>query len=49
MKTPIKKVLKFYKYWDSFETWRDFSCYDEYNLDEASDKVWLHLLKYHIC
>jgi DnaJ homolog subfamily C member 2 len=37
-KTPIKKVLKFYKYWDSFETWRDFSCHDEYDLEEAGDK-----------
>lgn len=37
-KTPIKKVLKFYKYWDNFETWRDFSCHDEYDLEEAADK-----------
>lgn len=37
-KTPLKKVLKFYKYWDTFETSRDFSCHDEYDLDEAADK-----------
>lgn len=37
-KTPIKKVFKFYKYWDSFETTRDFSNYDEYDLEEAADK-----------
>mmetsp|Transcript_8934 Transcript_8934/g.10092 ORF Transcript_8934/g.10092 Transcript_8934/m.10092 type:complete len:581 (+) Transcript_8934:14-1756(+) len=37
-KTPIKKVMKFYKYWDTFETWRDFSNHDEYDLNEAADK-----------
>jgi len=37
-KTPIKKVLKFYKFWDSFETWRDFSCHDEYDVEEAQDR-----------
>ena len=37
-KTPIQKVIKFYKYWDTFESWRDFSQYDEYDLNEAADK-----------
>lgn len=36
-KTPYKKVEKFYKYWNNFETLRDFSHYDEYELEEAAD------------
>jgi len=23
--TPIAEVYKFYKYWDQFKTWREFS------------------------
>lgn len=36
--SPIKEVLAFYKYWNNFETWREFSQYDEYNLEEAGDR-----------
>ena len=25
MDTPLEEVYKFYKYWDSFKTWREFS------------------------
>lgn len=38
MNTPMSEVQKFYKYWDNFDTWREFSQYDEYNLEEASDR-----------
>lgn len=31
----IEKVHKFYDWWFSFESWRDFSMHDEYNLDDA--------------
>eukprot|EP00929_Paragymnodinium_shiwhaense_P039741 TRINITY_DN2083_c0_g1_i1.p1 TRINITY_DN2083_c0_g1~~TRINITY_DN2083_c0_g1_i1.p1 ORF type:complete len:663 (-),score=268.28 TRINITY_DN2083_c0_g1_i1:210-2198(-) len=33
--TPIAKVHKFYDFWFSFDTWRDFGIHDEYNLDDA--------------
>ena len=38
LNTPIKDVYKFYDFWDNFESWRDFSVYDEYNLDEAESR-----------
>lgn len=38
MSTNMKKVKAFYNFWDNFETWRDFSCHDEYNLEEAEDR-----------
>jgi len=38
MKTDIKKVEKFYQFWENFDSWRDFSQYDEYNLDEAENR-----------
>lgn len=34
-KTDINKVHKFYDFWANFDSWRDFSMHDEYNLDEA--------------
>ena len=34
----MKIVEKFYNYWFDFQSWRDFSKYDEYNLDEAEDR-----------
>lgn len=34
-KTDINKVHRFYDFWLSFESWRDFSMHDEYNPDEA--------------
>ena len=35
LNTPIAEVKKFYKYWDNFESWREFSQYDEYDLNDA--------------
>lgn len=34
-KTDLAKVHKFYDFWLSFDTWRDFSMHDEYTLEEA--------------
>jgi len=31
--TPMEEVRKFYKFWDGFKTWREFSQYDEYDYD----------------
>ena len=36
--TPIEEVDLFYKYWFNFKSWRDFSQYDEYDLEEAADR-----------
>ena len=36
--TNMDDVRKFYKFWDAFETWRDFSSFDEYDVREASDR-----------
>ena len=36
--TPLAEVKKFYRYWDNFDTWREFSQYDEYDPTEASDR-----------
>jgi len=36
--TTMEQVLKFYKYWDNFDTWRDFSNFDEYDVREAADR-----------
>lgn len=33
--TDIAKVHKFYDFWFNFDSWRDFSVHDEYNLDDA--------------
>ncbi|CAJ1349458.1 unnamed protein product [Effrenium voratum] len=33
--TDMSKVHKFYNFWLSFDSWRDFSMHDEYNLDDA--------------
>lgn len=38
MNTDIKKVERFYEFWDKFDSWRDFSVFDEYNLDEAENR-----------
>lgn len=38
MTMPMDLVYKFYKYWDNFETWRDFSQYDEYKVEDAQDR-----------
>ena len=29
---------EFYKFWFSFKSWRDFSQYDEYDIEEAQDR-----------
>lgn len=31
-------VLEFYDFWFKFESWRDFSGFDEHNLEEAEDR-----------
>lgn len=36
--TPISEVRAFYKYWDNFESWREFAQYDEHKPEEASDR-----------
>jgi DnaJ family protein C protein 2 len=36
--TPIDKVRAFYKYWDNFESWREFCQYDEHNPDDAQER-----------
>lgn len=36
--TTLDQVFRFYKYWDSFETWRDFSQHAEYDVREAADR-----------
>mmetsp|Transcript_78634 Transcript_78634/g.163453 ORF Transcript_78634/g.163453 Transcript_78634/m.163453 type:complete len:619 (+) Transcript_78634:142-1998(+) len=33
--TDMNKVYKFYDFWCSFESWRDFSMHDEYNVNDA--------------
>lgn len=38
MKTPLKDVYKFYDFWHAFDSWRDFSVFDEYNLEEAESR-----------
>lgn len=38
LKTDIKKVERFYQFWENFDSWRDFSQHDEYNLDEAENR-----------
>jgi DnaJ family protein C protein 2 len=35
LNTPLVEVKKFYKYWDNFDSWREFSQYDEYDLNDA--------------
>jgi len=34
-KMEMVRVHKFYDFWFNFESWRDFSMHDEYNLEEA--------------
>lgn len=43
-KTPMAEVNKFYDFWYSFKTWRDFSFDLEYDLDQAEcreEKRWM--------
>ena len=37
-KDSINKVLNFYKFWDNFESWREFQHDDEYDLAQAEDR-----------
>ena len=36
--TPLDEVKRFYKFWSNFDTWREFSQYDEYDPTEAQDR-----------
>ena len=38
LETPLEQVFKFYRFWDDFKTWREFSQYDEYDPEEAADR-----------
>jgi len=38
MDTPFGKVESFYHFWERFRTWRDFSCFDEFNVEEAESR-----------
>lgn len=33
---PLANVKKFYKWWNDFKSWREFSQYHEYDVNEAS-------------
>lgn len=42
--TPLKEVKRFYKFWNHFQSWRDFSGDAEYDLEEAEsreEKRWM--------
>lgn len=45
--TPIAEVRAFYKFWDNFETWREFAQHDEHDEDaieqaqERAEKRWM--------
>eukprot|EP00831_Metopus_contortus_P077464 TRINITY_DN7280_c0_g1_i4.p3 TRINITY_DN7280_c0_g1~~TRINITY_DN7280_c0_g1_i4.p3 ORF type:complete len:173 (-),score=53.07 TRINITY_DN7280_c0_g1_i4:25-543(-) len=36
---PIASVEEFYNFWDNFKSWRDFSLYAEYDLNEAESRL----------
>lgn len=36
--TPIKEVDKFYDFWDSFKSWREFPHADEFDLEQAESR-----------
>jgi len=38
LNSNMREVNRFYDFWDNFETWRDFSVYDEYNLEDAENR-----------
>ena len=35
--TPMEEVRKFYKFWDDFKSWREFSQYDEHDVEKMVD------------
>jgi len=37
--TPYEVVSHFYDFWFRFKSWRDFSSFDEFNLDEAESRL----------
>jgi DnaJ family protein C protein 2 len=37
-KTSLKKVFKFYEFWEKFDSWRDFTHEEEYDLNEAENR-----------
>lgn len=42
--TPMEEVDKFYDFWSTFKSWRDFSSVDEHNVEEADsreEKRWM--------
>jgi len=42
--TPLETVKRFYDFWYNFESWRDFSVHDEYDLRDAEsreEKRWM--------
>ncbi|EAL68262.1 myb domain-containing protein [Dictyostelium discoideum AX4] len=44
MDTPYDKVVKFYNFWWSFKSWRDFTFEDDHDLDNADsreEKRWM--------
>lgn len=34
----LKKVFKFYEFWEKFDSWRDFTHEEEYDLNEAENR-----------
>lgn len=36
--SPASFVQAFYKYWNDFETWREFAQFDEHHPEEAQDR-----------
>ena len=38
IETDIKKVLKFYEFWDKFDSWREFVHDDEYDVEQAETR-----------
>ena len=37
-KAPLKRVEKFYKFWERFDSWRDFTHDEEYDVQEAENR-----------
>lgn len=37
-KTPYEQVKKFYEFWYSFKSWREFNFQDEFDLQEAESR-----------
>ncbi len=37
--TPYPEVTKFYDFWFTFKSWRDFSFLDEFDVNEAETRL----------